>query len=180
MRECRQIKLLNRLIGSPIMAVLLFNSAWLITVRLNELISGYWYALVAVILTYFFNTVSKKNQRCKVGAFVIVVSGLLTDYALSSLGLIEFYSGSYLPGWLVFLWFLFGISFHKCFSWMKSISIFYAGLIGGIAGPVSYWIASSISPVNILSPTVFTILNSAFYFFLFLICHRNYLSFQNK
>ncbi len=98
----------------------------------------------------------------------IVAVGLVMELAFRYFALTNYPSVEYfVPSWLFLVWLSFGLTFHGCYGWLKRYSIWLSVALGGVFGPLTYWIASHIAPFEIKQPVLFTIASSLFWALLY-------------
>ena len=155
---------------------MLFQVSWLVLVLGHE---GKFYLLSIPLILFYLAveiygankpTISLAYYLPKIFLFAI---GCITDWYFAKLQLIQFASDeTNLPFWLLLLWLLFSITFNNCYGWLKNRQLL-AAILGSLFGPASYWAASSMSSVEILSPFIFTLFSSIFWGLLFVVFLKN-------
>lgn len=86
---------------------------------------------------------------------IALAIGVVWDSALVSLGWIRFTSGTLVEGiappWILALWALFATTLNVSLGWLKGRWL-VAALLGGVAGPLSYWAGARLGAVEIVAP----------------------------
>jgi len=81
-----------------------------------------------------------------------VVCGVAIDSVLGGLGIIIFSESNIIvPVWLVCLWVLFACTIKHALFWIRNHSV-VASVLGGIAGPISYFVGTELSSADLGEP----------------------------
>lgn len=126
---------------------IIFQIGWLIAVYWHNNIAAAFVVLLAII-----NVKLLINSNFKIFVICIITAciGIVNDYALLNSGLISFPNQQFVvfPTWLAALWLLFISTFSSSMAWMNKLSIIMIGLIGGIAGSISYVIGTKMGAMH--------------------------------
>ena len=81
---------------------------------------------------------------------VAVMAGAVFDSLLLATGLLQFHSGTFIPGlapyWILALWALFATTLNVSLAWLRGRWLL-AAVLGAIAGPLSYWAGAKLGAV---------------------------------
>lgn len=83
-----------------------------------------------------------------------VLTGAVWDSSLAALGWLSFasaMSAALAPPWILGLWALFATTLNVSLNWLKGRWLI-AALLGGIAGPLSYWAGARLGAVVLVEP----------------------------
>lgn len=82
--------------------------------------------------------------------------GIWFDSALVALGWVSYPSGQFspmlAPYWIVTMWMLFATTLNRSMAWLKGRSVL-AAVLGGIAGPASYYAGQKLGGIEFVEPT---------------------------
>jgi hypothetical protein len=135
----------------PLINLVLFQLGWLVCV-----LGGNVYAAVFTLLALLTHhwLILDDRREWKLIA-VIVFCGCLWDIVMSQTGVLHF-SDTMLAGiplWLLCLWLLFATTFMHSLLWLRRY-LWLAVPLGGVFGPLSYWIGANLTEVELGSPTI--------------------------
>jgi len=126
-------------LGKQWLQLIAFNIFWLICV----LGQNQWLMIQVGVLLLFFYLFSK--NIIDVTRIVIFIPGIFIDLVLIKLGVFIF---SEFPIWLVSLWIGFAYCLEHGFAWLNKLKMTYIALLGGIAGPLSYYAGLKLNAVE--------------------------------
>lgn len=81
----------------------------------------------------------------------ISLLGVLADYSLSTLGVLNFSTANFIPLWLILLWCHFSITLNHSMAWLDKLPLLARILFGAIFGTLSYYSATQLNEVNLNS-----------------------------
>jgi hypothetical protein len=121
----------------------LFYAGWFVCVQYQG-----WVALGAVVL---ITVIQRLDWKLIAGAFVL---GGVTDTFIEQAGLLSYAGGPRFgflcPLWIWCLWGLFATTLTRSLAWLQDRPGL-AFALGGIAGPLTYWVASNMGAVEMTS-----------------------------
>lgn len=111
-------------------------------------------ALAAVIVAWHAARAARPEQELKLIGLALLI-GALFDSTLALLGWLTFASGTLIQGtaphWILAMWALFATTLNVSLNWLKG-RFLIAALLGGIAGPLSYWAGERLGAVVLVDP----------------------------
>jgi hypothetical protein len=111
-------------------------------------------AVLAAVVALHLVRAPRKSEELKLIAISLVI-GVVWDSLLVATGWITFAShGPYAgiaPHWILALWALFATTLNMSLHWLKGRWAL-AAVLGGIAGPLSYWGAANMGAVTFVNP----------------------------
>lgn len=132
---------------------LLFQVGWFVCVLSGNL----WAASFTIVVLLIHFRFSSLPMVDVVSIFIALIIGLLHDFLLSYCGLIDFGGAGVLPPlWLMCLWILLGLTLNHSMGWIYQ-RMWLSGILGALAGPLSYWAGVALSPAQWSSPPVVVI-----------------------
>ena len=145
---------------SKLLTLIGFKITWMSCIFGEIYISSWCGFLVGLVfLLLFFFYVEKKLKSFSI-ILIFSVLGYSFDSLLSSSEMYTINSQDnflFLPIWFVVLWPSFCTLLIDCFSFLKK-KYFFAILLGGIFGPISYYAGLSVSLANVPNYSVFIIM----------------------
>lgn len=141
-------------VNSKIYNALLFNIAWLLCVKFGDAVAVITCIVVLVLHFRFITTNSKESLML----IQVLVLGVFVDGLLIATGVLIDDAGSltlqlFAPIWMMALWLLFATTLNHCFVWLQS-RLLTASLLGAVAGPLSYWVGTNLSSLNLAMPLI--------------------------
>lgn len=145
-------------IGKLLISGLLFEVVWLICVLAPgaTLLAGVTALNIALHVWLFNGNPLNTERAIRTLRWVALVTlfGCWMDAALFRVGV---FTASHelflLPSWLLFLWMNFALALRFAFAFLhRNLAI--AAVVGGVAGPVSYWIGAKINGSVVLAEPV--------------------------
>jgi len=112
-------------------------------------------AVAAVIVATHVLRAARPARELKLVGVALAI-GLVWDSALVSSGWMRFTSGVLVggiaPPWILALWALFATTLNVSLGWLKGRPV-VAALLGGVAGPLSYWAGARLGAVEFVAVT---------------------------
>ena len=145
---------------SKLFTLIGFKITWISCIFGEIYISGWFgFFIGLVFLLSFFLYTEKKLQSFNI-ILIFSVLGYSFDSLLSLSNLYTINSQNnflFLPIWFMVLWPSFCTLLVDCFSFLKK-KYFFAILLGGIFGPISYYAGLSLNLANAINYSVFFIM----------------------
>jgi hypothetical protein len=140
---------------ATILNVVLFQVGWF-ACALSAAAAKAWIGLAIALAIILWHLVAGPARR---GEWLLILSaallGMTIDTALMRFGWLGFHSGvlveGFSPHWMIALWMLFAATLHHSLGWLQR-RLVLAGLLGAIAGPLSYWAGTKLGALSISSP----------------------------
>ena len=110
-------------------------------------------ALALVIAVWHTARAARPAQEAKLIVAAVLI-GAAWDSSLAALGWLSFVSvitDAMAPPWILGLWALFATTLNVSLNWLKGRWL-VAALLGGIAGPLSYWAGARLGAVVLVEP----------------------------
>ena len=112
--------------------------------------------MAAIIVARHVARAARPAQELKlIGAAILI--GALFDSSLAALGWLKFASGTLVEGtaphWILAMWALFATTLNVSLNWLKGRHLI-AFLLGGAAGPLSYWAGERLGAVVLVDPVL--------------------------
>jgi len=148
----------------------------------NQLINaigfqGIWWATVIykgtampfvllMVVAHFFGLKSGAKQELKIVIMVTAI-GAVVDTVFTNLGFLDFRASAaprveFIPLWLITLWLAFACTIRHSLSWVfKKSSL--AFVVGGVAGPLSYYAAANLEAIGLGSPLANSLVGIGFF-----------------
>ncbi len=106
--------------------------------------------LIVLLGLHFY--LSKHRQRDLKLLLIVAPIGICVDLLLIVTGVLDFESAYFFPLWLMGLWCAFALSIAYSLAWLNRLNGVTKILIGGIAGPFSYYAGGEIGALEVMSP----------------------------
>ena len=111
-------------------------------------------ALALAICVWHVTRAARPAQEAKL-IVAAVLMGAVWDSSLAALGWLSFVSGVLVEGaaphWILGMWAVFATTLNVSLNWLKGRWL-VAFLLGGIAGPLSYWAGARLGAVVLVEP----------------------------
>ncbi|RTE87318.1 MULTISPECIES: DUF2878 domain-containing protein [Gammaproteobacteria] len=120
-------------IGYRIVLILGFDLVWLSAVVGRQ--DYLWLTAILVALVYAVNFKMVWSRRAEI--LYLITFGLLCEWLVVELGVLQFSGTSGLPSWLVLLWLGFGALAFTAMDWLAG-RYTLAWLLGIVFGPLTY------------------------------------------
>lgn len=140
---------------SMIINVIMFQIGWFACV-LSAANHQVWLGVLIAAILLTLHVAKTKQKNLEINLIVIaMLFGLVFDTIPLALGWLNFAPVSYWPNaisppWMVALWGLFAATMNFSLRWLKPMPII-ALIIGGIAGPVSYYFGEKLGALQIVT-----------------------------
>jgi hypothetical protein len=132
--------------------LILFKLSWFCAALLGD--SGNWLLASLVLISFLLGPRSLKGLAI---IAVLAMVGLAVDWSLLEVGIFLFESG-HIPVWLGLLWLAFGQAIGHGFWFVARQQLVIQGLIGAMAGCVSYYAGMKLGAFDFGYPTAITLL----------------------
>lgn len=144
--------------NNKILNAVLFQIVWIACVGGGG--AGLWWMGPLAVLAFCVWQVSTSGTRHSDMTMVLIAAplGMAVDTLLVALGLLEYstpgpWGRDIAPIWIVALWIGFVLTLNHSLAWLKG-KPFLALVVGGVAGPFSYWVgATTWRAVDFAAPT---------------------------
>ena len=150
-------------LGRLLISGLLFEFIWLLCVLAPGpiLLAGVTLFNIALHIWLFGGTPLDRGQVAATLRWIALVTifGCWMDAALFRIGIFNANPAVFLlPSWLVFLWVNFALALRFAFHFLHR-NLILAAVVGGVAGPFSYWFGARINgSVELGEPLLHTLL----------------------
>jgi hypothetical protein len=113
---------------------------------------------IAVATAVGIHLWSCDNPEAEIRLLLVAATmGLAWESALVLAGLLEYSSGTWMPGlapyWIVAMWILFATTLNVGMRWLRR-STAIAAVAGAIGGPLAFFAGASIGAVELVSPVI--------------------------
>ena len=113
---------------------------------------------IAVAIAVGIRLWSCDNPEAEIRLLLVAATmGLAWESALVLAGLLEYSSGTWMPGlapyWIVAMWILFATTLNVGMRWLRR-SPAIAAVAGAIGGPLAFFAGASIGAVELVSPVI--------------------------
>lgn len=113
---------------------------------------------IAVAIAVGIRLWSCDNPEAEIRLLLVAATmGLAWESALVLAGLLEYSSGTWMPGlapyWIVAMWILFATTLNSGMRWLRR-STAIAAVAGAIGGPLAFFAGASIGAVELASPVI--------------------------
>ena len=113
---------------------------------------------IAVAIAVGIRLWSCDNPEAEIRLLLVAATmGLAWESALVLAGLLEYSSGTWMPGlapyWIVAMWILFATTLNSGMRWLRR-STAIAAIAGAIGGPLAFFAGASIGAVELASPVI--------------------------
>ena len=113
---------------------------------------------IAVAIAVGIRLWSCDNPEAEIRLLLVAATmGLAWESALVLAGLLEYSSGTWMPGlapyWIVAMWILFATTLNSGMRWLRR-STAIAAIAGAIGGPLAFFAGASIGAVELASPAI--------------------------
>jgi hypothetical protein len=114
--------------------------------------------VIAVAIAVGIHLWSNENPHNEIRLLLVAATmGLAWESALVLAGLLEYSSGTWVPGlapyWIVAMWILFATTLNVGMRWLRR-STAIAALAGAIGGPLAFFAGASIGAVELVPPVI--------------------------
>lgn len=142
------------LLNRPLLNAVLFQLGWFCCVVGGDEAAFTATAVILFLHGWFF---SVKNFEW---FFILTVAllGLTVDSLFAFFNVLQFESVSLIntPLWLLCIWVLFAATLNHSLAWLQH-RLYWAALLGGISGPLSYLAGSKLAGVQMLQPMILSL-----------------------
>jgi len=113
---------------------------------------------IAVAIAVGIHLWSSDNADAEIRLLLVAATmGFAWESALVLAGLLEYSSGTWIPGlapfWIVAMWILFATTLNVGMRWLRR-STAIAAVAGAIGGPLAFFAGASIGAVELVSPAI--------------------------
>ena len=113
---------------------------------------------IAVAIAVGIHLWSCDNPEAEIRLLLVAATmGLAWESALVLAGLLEYSSGTWMPGlapyWIVAMWILFATTLNVGMRWLRR-STAIAAIAGAIGGPLAFFAGAGIGAVELVSPAI--------------------------
>ena len=113
---------------------------------------------IAVAIAVGIRLWSCDNPEAEIRLLLVAATmGLAWESTLVLAGLLEYSSGTWMPGlapyWIVAMWILFATTLNSGMRWLRR-STAIAAVAGAIGGPLAFFAGASIGAVELASPVI--------------------------
>jgi hypothetical protein len=146
----------------PILSWLAFQVVW-VACAIDAAAGQGWFGLAAALL-FTVAMLAQSTQASRDAGTVVAsaVAGFFIESALIGAGLIKFAAPwpvtTLAPAWIVALWMAFGATLPTLDRTLGPHRLKIAGILGAVAGPLSYIAGARLGALQIVGPTTMTLL----------------------
>lgn len=121
-----------------------FQAAWFSAILYTN--QATFILFISLCLHFIFTPTRSSDLK---NLMQITVIGMLADYLLTYLGILNFTDITFIPIWLILLWAHFSLTLNHSMRWLSDIPIYVRILFGAIFGTLSYYSGAKLEAVTL-------------------------------
>lgn len=125
--------------------------------------------IIGIYLALHFTLIAQAPAREAVLILVGSTLGITVDWVWFGVGVLQANEGY--PLWLAAMWPLFLSTLYHSLAWLKH-RIFWAGVLGALVAPLSYWGGAALTPISLPNPALSLLALSGFWLIYLPICYQ--------